>query len=121
MPSDNLDFQIILKLGAEGGTITLYGKENNGKWYFFLNTNESTLLDFVDDEELFQNLIRNSSIVEGLENGLSLLDEYPWEHLSPHKLHPLFADELILEVKKRRPNDNVRRWERAYKISKLRH
>ncbi|MBT2655355.1 uracil-DNA glycosylase [Bacillus sp. ISL-18] len=121
--NNTIEDQVILRLGGEGGSISLYGKEHKGKWYFSLHTNEIALVDFLEDEELSHHLISKSLIVEGFHNGLRLLDEYPWVHLVPHDLHPLFADEIITEVKKRISNDKSRlyRWERAYEILKLRN
>lgn len=120
MVHNNSDEKVILQLGGEGGTINLYGKEKNGEWYFSLQTNEIALLDFLDDEdELSQCLKSNSAIVKGFSNGIRLLDKYPWVYLYPMKLHPLFAERILLEAKRRMANgrDRIYQWERAYKSS----
>lgn len=120
MVQNHSDEEVILRLGCEGGTIDLYGKEKNGEWYYSLQTNEIALLDFIDDDdELSKCLISNSAIVKGFSKGIRLLDKYPWAYLSPMKIHPLFAKRILLEVKRRTPNDRDRiyKWERVNKWS----
>ncbi|WP_246944999.1 hypothetical protein [Bacillus pinisoli] len=117
---DKIKPEVILEVGAEGGSITLFGFERNGNWYFTLKTNEGTMLDFLEEEESVDNLVRNSRLVEGIEKGLALLDYYLWTQLNPRKIHKNFGEFILNEFKKRRPSDpRLIRWERAFEKSKL--
>ena len=86
----NHQYEVILEVGAEGGSISLYGFEKGEKWYFSLKTNEAAMLDFLEEEEGIDNLVKKSRLVEGIEYGLRLLDHYPWAELNPRIIHKNF-------------------------------
>ena len=85
----------IIELGAEGGSLTLYGHKNkNAMWCFKLSTDETTLMEEDDSVEDFKS---ESKVVEGWGNAIDLLNEmYPyWKRLYPLEIHPDFSTALI--------------------------
>lgn len=72
----------VLSLGAEGGGITVLGKEENGQWKFSLKINE-IISDDVKQSD-------HHEIVDSFEQALNLLNAYPWPKLHPLKIHPVF-------------------------------
>ncbi|WP_458413040.1 SIR2 family NAD-dependent protein deacylase [Schinkia sp. CFF1] len=97
------DWQLIVVVGAEGGTIKLLGKElSSGDWIFRKAVNEMSF-DDVDDEPiqleklskgvrtLKSTLINNSGQADSWAEALQLLDQYPWPRLIPREIHPAFG------------------------------
>lgn len=81
--------EIILILGAEEGSITLYGVKLKNEWHFLLKYEES-------------------SYQKGFESAIDLLDEYSWHKLIPRMIHPEFAEPLLSEIEKRLHSDHFR-------------
>ena len=92
--------EIIVEVGAEGGTLTLVGQRTARKWSFSMLRDESTLKEF--DEDLCDDeLIGHSKTVVGFAAALGLLDQYPWAQLYPLRVHPEFRTLVFYEVAKR--------------------
>lgn len=92
--------EIIVEVGAEGGTLTLVGQRTARKWSFSMLRDESTLKEF--DEDLCDDeLIGHSKTVVGFAAALGLLDQYPWAKLYPLRVHPEFRTLVFYEVAKR--------------------
>ena len=92
--------EIILEVGAEGGSLTLLGRCKAREWSFSILRDESTLREF--DEDLFDNeLVEHNKTVVGFEAALGLLDRYPWAGLYPLRVHPEFRTLVFYEVAKR--------------------
>lgn len=88
--------EIIVEVGAEGGSVTLYGIRSRGGWVFsrqaidhFAETSDGTW------EPL--NSPKSASWSEALE----LLDFYPWHQLFPLRVHPDFRGAVFDAVKVR--------------------
>ena len=88
----------VLELCAEGGSITLQGRENeNGTWCFKRLTNESAMADLLSGEDAKGLEFKSESkIVEGLDNAIEMLNErYPnWTNLYPTELYEEFSDRI---------------------------
>ena len=82
----------LLKVGSEGGCIELLGVETDGAWRFRLATNEAALIELLDEEEIC--LATERPWVTTWEAALTLLDEYPWQHLYPLDVHPEFHKQI---------------------------
>ncbi|MBY0488778.1 MAG: hypothetical protein K2R93_02945 [Gemmatimonadaceae bacterium] len=82
--------QIILKIGAEGGSLKLYGHLQHGQWRF-----SGTIIDDTGDLVGLPSHRSDSSIVETIEEALALLDRYPWQALYPLEIHPEFCEAII--------------------------
>jgi hypothetical protein len=92
-----MNWETILKLGGEGGSVTLYGRENSeGVWEFSRERNESTLVDFLhkNEQKNLKGVLRtNSKIVRGWDHVIDLLPKY-WVHLCALTVHPDFAKSI---------------------------
>ena len=88
--------QIILEVGADGGSITLLGVESNGAWQFKVTTGEAALVDDVDTDDLPQR-----PWVTSWEDALTQLDRYQWARLYPLSVHPDFRTRIMNAVKDR--------------------
>jgi hypothetical protein len=116
VPDDELvfpeGFEVVLKIGGEGGGLTLFGKRNSDGWKF--------LRELVDQSAAMLDeptIHHRSEAVTTLQEGLSLLDPYPWHRLHPLKAHPEFGAEIWSVVRQRIERDGgsalrgLGRWE----------
>jgi len=91
---------IILKVGAEGGGITLYGRRNaNQKWEFRRVANDSWVLP-----DVVLNLYPPTPVpvwVKTWKEAVTLLDRNPWTKLVPLSVHSEFREEVLVEVTRR--------------------
>lgn len=114
--SVTLDEEVI-KIGAELGSLTLFGASEDGKgWIFGLSRSDQTpvLVDEPSTEG-------KSMAVSSWNAAVELLDTYQWTHLHLVRVHPQFRELLWDEFKKRHEKDPVRerkleRWKDILKI-----
>lgn len=85
--------KVILKVGAEGGTITLQGYRSARGWRFSRELIDQTLL--LIDETTIEN---SSEVVHTWQEALQLLDQHPWYRLLPLRVHPEFAAAIFEAV-----------------------
>ena len=88
--------ETIVRVGASGVSITLYGERRDDRWVFSLSVNDQTP-ELINEEALHH----ESSLVDSWESALKLLDEYPWYRLVPLSVHPEFRDAIREAVKER--------------------
>jgi hypothetical protein len=82
--AEDSDHVIVVELGAEGGSITNYGRRENGSWSFW-QKRTSLVLD-ENDEESWQESISDTT------NDLLTLLPANWVALYPLRIHPDFAN-----------------------------
>jgi len=96
----------ILKVGCEGGSLTLFGREQEkGGWQFQFTTDETTLKDFLSDEDAkVMDFTSASATVYDWDNVILLLDvRYPdWKNMYPLGCHPQFHEKVWHVLNKRR-------------------
>jgi hypothetical protein len=107
---DATSWQTIVKVGAEGGSVTLYGQPSAQGWLFSRTVNDQTPL-MLDQSEIRH----SSSTVADWAEALILLDKYPWASLVPIKVHPGFAEQILAAVSQRieesgTPTSRLKRW-----------
>ena len=102
----------ILKIGAEGGGITLFGSQGaDSGWTFF-----TTLVDHTPTllmgEDARDPIRRRTVPIVGWENALAFLDtKYPyWPRLSPIVVHVEFRGAVLAAVRTRRGDEEAERW-----------
>lgn len=101
---DELDrgqWQQIIKIGAEGGSICLYGRKlENSEWQFLRETDESTVIDMLSDidREGLESCSKSDPVI-GWRNAMEIIDRYPWPCLYPLYVHPEFSDAVMMELK----------------------
>lgn len=97
--------QVIVEIGAEGGSLILFGIESPGGWRFRVETDESGMLD---DEEILELPVR--PWVATWHGALEQLDSYPWTQLYPLTVHPEFSDLVFQALHARANKDLVIDW-----------
>jgi Molybdopterin-binding domain of aldehyde dehydrogenase len=97
LPADaKTNIEIILELGAEGGSIALYGLRTERGWSFRRELIDSTS-ELIDEPRL-ENA---SDVVDSWEAALELLDQYPWPMLYPISIHPEFRQKIWASLQNR--------------------
>jgi aerobic carbon-monoxide dehydrogenase large subunit len=97
LPADaKTNIEIILELGAEGGSIALYGLRTERGWSFRRELIDSTS-ELIDEPRL-ENA---SDVVDSWEAALELLDQYPWPMLYPISIHPEFRQKIWAALQNR--------------------
>ncbi len=109
------NLQVILKIGAEGGSIAILGQRSGlGNWKFFMETDETAMADLLSGEDRsslgHRDFNRQSGIVDNFDDALKMIDRYPWHKLCPLKVHSDFQDRVLAEVERR--GGSVERWKR---------
>jgi hypothetical protein len=94
--------EVIARIGAEGGDLTLIGQKTEGAWRFRLQTHDcsAALLD-EDDAAGLPTGATPSPWVNTWADAVALLDRYPWAELFPLAVHPEFREQVWTEVKRR--------------------
>ena len=114
---DQMIKEIVLELGAEGGSLTLFSfkSQPSTNWHFFLACNESALANFLSTEDLDGlSLTGNSNYVQTWDEALELLDNYPWPRLCPVSIHKDYSDQIWIAIKSRTDDELVlQRWRAA--------
>ena len=115
---------VILRVGAEGGDVTLIGRAGeDGAWQFARITVDQTEALFGDEDVPITAPDLTSLVwVDGWEAGLSLMDRYPWVRLHPVYVHPEFVERVRAAVEQRLARESSasdvedlrERWERRF-------
>lgn len=106
-------FEIILQVGAEGGSVALHRWETSpGNWTWAMETNEVALYDLLEGEDGFdsRHAVKHQ-YAHSFEDAIKLLDKYPWPKLYPMEVHPQFRDAILKAVLERDGSAAERRWQ----------
>lgn len=88
--------EVIVKVLAEGGSVTLHGASTPNGWVFYRDVRDQTP-DLLDEP-----WIEHSSMqVATWPAALELLDRYPWYRLYPKVVHPDFRGAVLEAVEER--------------------
>jgi hypothetical protein len=102
--------EVILRVGAEGGDITLHGVRTENGWRFQRKVVDQTAC-MLDEEEIRHDSLFTSS----WDEALALLDRYPWRRLYPLEVHPEFQQAvwraLPTSDASEHAKHNLRRWQ----------
>jgi hypothetical protein len=90
---------IILSLGADIGSMTLYGVKLQDEWHFLLKP------DITIDHS---NLHKEVCLKKGFNEAIEMLNEYPWHTYIPRRIHPEFAELILKEVENKLESEHVR-------------
>jgi NAD-dependent deacetylase len=106
------NWEVILSIAGEGGSIRLYGqKQVDGTWIFAQYRNE---IEFDDAGPVDA----RPHIVHTWEKALELIESYPWPHLSLQEVHPEFRLQVWQEAE-RRKSSRLQEWRRICQISDI--
>jgi len=98
--------KIIVKIGAEGGSLTVLGrKTTRGTWRFKASMVDESMLLLGEDDDVE---VREASSAweDSLAAVLTWLDKYPWARLHPTAVHPEFRREILEAVRSRLAHDS---------------
>lgn len=98
--------QVIIELGAKGGSVTLFGIQSPDGWQYRVETNEPALFD---DEDLPN--LPERTWVGTWRSALKQLDAYPWTQLYPLTINPKFGDRVFKALQKRKKKGLVIDWD----------
>lgn len=90
--------EIIVEVGADGGSIALWGRNlQANSWEFWIRTDETSAYDLLDveDQQQLRSPVSTSTAVTSFSEGIFLLDNYPWIRLTPVRVHPEFRGNLL--------------------------
>ena len=89
---------IILEIGAEGGSLKLQRfRAPDGTWKFNLIINESTLADFLDEADQID-LAKEYTPVDTFEEAIQVMNNYPWRELELINVFPEYAEFIQSEM-----------------------
>jgi hypothetical protein len=102
--------EIIVEIGAEGGSITLVGVRSGAGWRY-----QTSGVDWTPELLDEKRVQHESDPVQSWEAALRLLDNYPWHALVPVHVHPEFRGRIWAAVQKRfddhpRASSGLDRW-----------
>ena len=95
-------WEVILELGAEGGSVALYGLETEEGWVFSRSVSDWSP-ELIGEERIQH----NSPLVDSWQAAIALLNDYPWQRLSPLMVHPEFSERVWTAVRNRLTNDRA--------------
>lgn len=98
--------QVIVEVGSEGGSLTLYGIQSPEGWQFKVETSEAALVDDEDDPDMLER-----PWVATWRSALKQLDGYPWTQLFPLSVHPDFRDKVFKALQTRKKKGLVIDWD----------
>ena len=82
--------QVIVRVGCEGGALTMFGVQSPDGWKFRVETNEMELLENGDRFD-----IPKRPWVATWRSALKQLDTYSWTQLFPLEVHLEFQDRVL--------------------------
>ena len=96
--------EVVVEVGVEGGSLTVFGERTDRGWRFSLYVNDSTPV-FLDEEPIQY----KSNKVQSWDAAIALLDNYQWWRFSPIAVHPEFRKKVWEAVRAR--GGELRDWE----------
>lgn len=105
--------ELILEVGAAGGSISLWSiNTKDGKRSFIVTTDESTLQEFMDEEDAKGISFKSKSArLDTFDDALVALGKYPWYRLHPLFVHNDFEKLVLSAVMKLGGEKEVSRWQ----------
>jgi hypothetical protein len=112
--------EVIIAVGAEGGSITLFGQKDEfgqrdaqGAWRFSRAVLDQTYTFLSEEDGPGPEINHSSDWVRTWPEAMILMDRYPWAMLYGQEVHPDFRDRVWAEVNERLQDANSATAERA--------
>jgi len=114
--------ELILEVGAAGGSISVWSvKAKGGLRSFLIIKDETTLKEFMTKEDAAGLTFKSETgPLHSFADALTALGSYPWHRLYPLFVHHDFIDPILAEVKKLGGKKEVDRWQDTLERSKPR-
>jgi hypothetical protein len=109
---------VIVRVGGEGGAVTLYGRRSAGDAWEFRRSSSDSSWSMLDDEvDATPRPPVEPVWVSSWGEGITLLDKYRWAQLMPLAVHADFREDVLVEVTRRllaepspRSDSQMERW-----------
>ena len=93
--------ETILEISTEGGSLSIQRfRTLKGKLKFNFITDESTMSDFLDEEDNMD-LVKEYPPVDTFEEAIQLMNKYPWHEMHVSTVHHEYAQIFQTEKQKR--------------------
>ena len=114
-PGEAHEPEVILKVIAEGGSVTLLGQRDlRGGWHYACKLNDGTAA-LLDEEGSAEAIESKTEWIGTWAEAMALLDRYPWSMLHCREVHPEFRPQVWTEVMCRLKGKSGVRADRARK------
>lgn len=106
--------ELILKVGAAGGTLSVWAvMAKDGTQSFLVKQDESTLMDMLDKEDASAfSYYSETGQLRSFADALDALGKYPWYGLSPIFVHQDFIETVLTAVVSLGGEKEAHRWRR---------
>jgi hypothetical protein len=100
MGNKETNTEVIARISAGGGDLTLIGQKSEAVWRFRLEAKDCSA-GFLDEDDAagLPTGATASPWVDTWADAVALLDRYPWAELYPRAVHPEFREQVWKEVK----------------------
>jgi hypothetical protein len=111
--------ELILKVGAMGGSLSVWSvSAKDGTRSFLVKTDETTLKEFMDEEDANGLSFKSETKpLPSFADALVALGRYPWHLFSPLLVHRDFIDPVLTAVMNLGGEAEVIRWRRKLERS----
>ena len=93
-------FESIIIIAGEGGSISIIGKKDDGKWFYDITTNERRLLAFLDEED--SDLVFKYEKIHNWKDDWDVVfyefSRFPILRLQPLYIHPEFVVKVWIKL-----------------------
>jgi len=116
---DGNEQELILKVGAMGGSLSIWSvSAKDGTRSFLVKTDETTLKEFMDEEDANGLSFKSATgQLRSFTDALVVLGRYPWHLFSPLFVHSDFIDPVLTAVMNLGGEAEVIRWRRKLERS----
>jgi len=107
--------ELILEVGAEGGSLAIWSLDTEGfPEQFVVKRNEAALGNLLSEEDAAgMSLNEESNTLRSFDEALRTLGHYPWHRFYPLHVHPRFVDAVLREVTRLGGTEQAERWKQA--------
>lgn len=114
--------ELVLKIGAAGGTLSVWSvNAKDGTRSFLVKQDETTLKEFMTKKDASGITFKNKTwLLQFFTDALTILAHYPWSCMSPVFVHQDFLDPVLTAVMNLGGEKEVNRWRRKIERSKTR-
>ena len=112
--NDGDEQKLILKIGAAGGSLSVWSvNAKDGTRSFLVKQDESTLKEFMTKENAGGiNFKSKTEPLRSFADVLTVLGRYPWQLLYPLFVHQDFIDPVLTAVMNLGGEKEINRWRR---------
>lgn len=97
--------QIVLEIGAEGGSITVLTRVGDGGVAEYSVRLRDQSLTLLQGDEIDNEIRRDTAWTHSWDQAIVALGRWPWPMLVPLKIHPYYAERMLVAVKNYRGRD----------------